>query len=132
METSAKYKWQVRGAVVLLFLIGFLAGMLATNLYHARQSPASAGGRGRLEQVIERLDLTPEQRTQVQAVLGDARAQLAELRQQSAPKFREVRAQTDDRLRAILTPEQWQQFQNLMGEYRDRRRRGKDRPYERP
>lgn len=128
METSARYRWQVRSAALLLFVTGFLAGILATNFYRARQAPAAgAGGRDRFEQVLDKLDLTPDQRTQVRAIFDDARAQLTELRRQSAPKFREVRRQTDDRLRAVLTAEQWGEFERLTGELRNRRPRGRDR-----
>ncbi|HXG64962.1 MAG TPA: periplasmic heavy metal sensor [Blastocatellia bacterium] len=127
METSAKNKWQVRLAVLGIFLIGFVAGALTLNIYHRQQGPSSRFSmRGRIDRVIEQLELTPEQKIQVKEIFDDARAQLAEARKQSEPKFREVRRQTDERLRAVLTPEQWEKFQQMMKEGRGRRhgRRG--------
>ena len=124
METSLKNKWQIRVAVLLIFVVGFVAGALTMNVYRARQVSAGAGGhRGRFERVMEQLSLGAEQRDQVKAIFDDARTQLAEMRRESQPRFRAVREQTDARLRAVLTAEQWQQFQKLTGEFRERRSR---------
>lgn len=113
MDSSARNTWQVRLAVLLLFVVGFLAGALAMNMYRSRQWSPRAGGRGGFEQMIDRLNLTQDQRTQVDSIFEDARKQLAELRRESEPKFREVRKNTDERLQAVLTPEQWEQFQEM-------------------
>ncbi len=127
MDSKAKNKWQVRLAVLIIFAIGFIAGGLAMNFYrdHRRTNdfPSMRGG---FTRVIERLDLTPEQKTQVDVIFDDARAQLTEIRKESGPKYREVRKQTDERLRAVLTPEQWEQFQQIMKEGRHRRRHGRE------
>ena len=124
MDSSAKSKWQVRLAVVILFVVGFLAGALAMNIFRSRQRPPRAGGRGGFEQMLDRLNLTQEQRTQVSGIFDEARKQLTELRKESEPKFREVRKNTDERLQSVLTSEQWEQFQKMTS------RRGG--PYGRP
>lgn len=124
MNSSSSSKWQVRLAVLLLFIVGFIAGGLAMNIYRGRQGPPRAGGRGGFEQMINRLDLTPDQRTQVNEIFEDARKQLSELRKESEPRFREVRKNTDERLQTVLTPEQWDQFQQMTA----RRNRQHDRP----
>ena len=124
MDSSARSKWQVRLAVLILFVVGFMAGALAMNIYRARHGTARAGGRGGFEQMLDRLNLTQDQRTQVGDIFEDARKQLAELRKDSEPKFREVRKNTDERLQSVLTPAQWEQFQQMTN------RRG--RPYGRP
>ena len=124
MDSSARSKWQVRLAVVILFVVGFLAGALAMNIYRARHRPPRAGERGRFEQMLDRLNLTQDQRTQVDDIFEDARMQLAELRRDSEPKFREVRKNTDERLQTVLTAEQWEQFQQMTN--------GRGRPHGRP
>jgi Spy/CpxP family protein refolding chaperone len=113
MDSRARSKWQVRLAVLILFVIGFIAGGLAMNLYRSR-SPRG-GERGAFEQVLDRLNLTQDQRTQVSGIFEDARKQLTELRKESEPKFREVRKTTNERLQSVLTPEQWKQFQQMTG-----------------
>ena len=113
MISSSKGKWQVRIAVLILFVVGFIAGALAMNMYRAREWSPRAGDRGGFERVIDRLDLTPEQRTQVTEIFEDARRQLAEVRRESEPRFRDIRKNTDERLQAVLTPAQWEQFQEM-------------------
>lgn len=124
MDSNTRSKWQVRLAVLVLFVIGFIAGGLAMNLYHSRHRPPRPGGRGAFEQVFDRLNLTEDQRRQVDEIFSDARKQLDELRKESEPKFREVRKNTDERLRAVLSAEQWDQFQQMT----ERRRGSHGRP----
>jgi Spy/CpxP family protein refolding chaperone len=129
METSLKNKWQIRLAVLLIFVVGFVAGALTMNLYRARHlasAPADRRG-GRFERVMEQLNLSAEQRQQVKAIFDDARAQLNEVRNESKPRYRAVREQTQERLRGVLTPEQWEQFQRLTADYKDRRSRRANR-----
>jgi Spy/CpxP family protein refolding chaperone len=121
METNSKRKWQIRGAVALIFLLGFLAGALVLNFYHKRR-PWPPRGAGRYEQVINSLNLTAEQKTQVEQVMSEARARMIEIRRQSEPQIGAVRQQTDERLKSALTPEQWEQWQRMTGEMRRRRR----------
>jgi Spy/CpxP family protein refolding chaperone len=49
---------------------------------------------------------------------------LQALRKESEPKVKEIRQQADDRLQKVLTPEQWQQFQQMVEE-REAQRRGR-------
>ena len=112
MDSKTRKKWEVRLAVLILFVTGFIAGGLAMNLYHSRDwSPRS--GRGSFEHVLDKLNLTQDQRVEVTAIFEDARKQLNELRKESEPKFSEVRKNTDDRLKAVLTTQQWEQFQRM-------------------
>ncbi|HET8675265.1 MAG TPA: hypothetical protein VFO63_05725 [Blastocatellia bacterium] len=123
MDSKTKSKWQVRFAALIIFAIGFAAGGLAVNFYRDQRGPSRGGSmRGEFSRVIEQLNLTPEQKTEVEKILEETRTQLMEIRKESGPKFRDVRKQTDERLRAVLTPEQWEQFQQIMKESRHRRR----------
>jgi Spy/CpxP family protein refolding chaperone len=130
-------RWQVRIAIIGVFIIGVLAGALTLDIY---RKPASSDFRevrrgdegrrgGRFEQVINQLNLTQEQRSQVDTIFEDARTQVAELRKESEPRFSEVRKMTDERLKKVLTEEQWQQFEKMMSESRGRGRRGRRGPH---
>ena len=121
METNSKRKWQIRSAVALIFLLGFLAGALVLNIYY-RQRSALPRGVGRYEQVVNSLDLTPEQKAQVERIMTEARARMIEIRKQSEPQIGAVRQQTDERMKAVLTPEQWAKWQRMTSEIRGRRR----------
>jgi Spy/CpxP family protein refolding chaperone len=127
MDNTAKNKWQVRIVAVIIFVLGFAAGMLALNAYRSWAHGAGPGREDRFEQMSTRLQLNAEQKTKVQQVLGDTREQLRALRKESEPRVNEIRQQTDQRLQQILTPDQWQRFQQIRDEMRARRgRSGRD------
>lgn len=129
MNETSKSKWRVRVAALVVFLLGFTAGALALNVYKRWNRPGpDISRRERFEQVLDRLQLSGEQKVQVDQILGDARTQLQTLRKESEPRFDEIRRQTDERLQKVLSPDQWKQFQQQRDEMRSRGRRGRGRP----
>lgn len=125
MDIIKKGKWQLRVAVVILFLLGFAAGALALNGYKRwGRSGAEASRQNRFEDMLDRLQLNADQKAQVHQILGDTRTQLHVLRKESEPRFDEIRRQADERLQKVLTPEQWKQFQQERETTRGRGRRG--------
>jgi hypothetical protein len=125
MENNGKAQWRIRAAVVGVFLLGCLAGALAMNVYRGQFSRSFREPRGeRFGQMLDRLNLTAEQRTQVELIIKESRSQLLDMRRQSAPRYKEIRKQTDDKLQAILSLQQWQQWQQMTREMRGRRNRG--------
>src|SRR6185503_782610 len=120
MENNTRNKWQIRGAIILVFVLGFVAGALALNLYRgwARRGPARGD---RFEQLSRRLQLRDDQKPKVKQVFGDSREQLRALRKESEPRVNEIRQQTDQRLKEILTADQWQRFEQMRNEMRSRR-----------
>ena len=117
MNNIAKNRWQVRIAAAIIFVLGFTAGILALNIYRGL---ARDDGRDRFEQVSRRLNLTADQKTKVQQIFGDTRDQLRALRRESEPRMTDIRRQADERLQQVLTPDQWQQFQRLRADMRER------------
>ena len=131
MDNVTKNRWQVRVAALIIFVLGFAAGILALNVYRTLARGDRHGDR--FEQMAERLQLSDDQKTKVQQIFSDTRDQLRALRQESEPKVNEIRRQADGRLQTVLTPEQWQKFQSMRDEVRLRFRerggpRGDDRP----
>jgi len=123
MNNVAKNRWQVRIAAIIIFVLGFTAGILALNVYRGL-----AWGRqgNRIDELAERLQLSDEQKTKVQEIFSDTREQLRAARQEMEPRMTEIRRQADGRLQTVLTPEQWEKFQRLRDE-RQRRGRGSHR-----
>jgi Spy/CpxP family protein refolding chaperone len=113
MNNVARNKWQVRIAAAIIFVLGFTAGILALNVYRGW---ARNGGGNRFEDLSQRLNLTPDQKTKVQEIFGDTREQLRALRRETEPKMDEIRRQADGRLQTVLTPAQWEQFQKIRDE----------------
>ena len=119
MNIVAKNRWQVRIAASIIFVLGFAAGILALNVY--RGWARNFDQRDRFEQLADRLKLNDDQKTKMQQILSDSREQLRAVRKESEPKMDEIRRQADGRLQTVLTPEQWQQFQQIRDEMRQRR-----------
>jgi Spy/CpxP family protein refolding chaperone len=109
-------KWNILAAALAIFALGFLAGALSLNLYRHRRPDF---GRGDFRGRIEKLNLTPDQKTQVEDIFNDTRGQLRDVRKESWPKVIEIRKQARTRLQAVLTPEQWKQLEEM--EKNDRR-----------
>jgi len=125
MDYIAKNKWQIRGAAAIIFVLGFTAGILALYVYRGWVRGGGPGREDRFEQLSNRLQLNADQKTKVQQILGDTREQLRALRKESEPRVTEIRQKTDERLQQVLTPDQWQQFQQMRNETRGKR--GRDR-----
>jgi Spy/CpxP family protein refolding chaperone len=123
MDNNTRSKWQLRIAITLVFLLGFVAGALALNLYRgwARRGPR---GGDRFEQLSRRLQLSDDQKPKVKQIFGDSREQISALRKETEPRVNEIRQQTDQRLKEVLTAEQWQRFEQMRNEMRSRRGRG--------
>jgi len=126
MDTISKNRWQIRGAALVIFLFGFAAGALVFNAYHRWTGAGMQDPRQGFERMLDRLQLSGEQKTQVQQIFSETREQLQTLRKESEPRFDEIRRQTDERLQKVLTPEQWKQFQQMRDEMRSRGRRGRE------
>jgi Spy/CpxP family protein refolding chaperone len=128
MNTNLKSKWQVRVAVLVIFVLGFAAGALAFNAYQKWSRSEGLGNRGaRFEAMLDRLQLSNEQKTQVHQILEETRQQLTALRKESEPRFDAIRQQADERLQKVLSSEQWKQFQQERDAMRSRGRRGRGR-----
>ena len=69
MDTTNKSKWQVRAAAIVIFFLGFTAGVLALNGYRAwSRSRLDASRQDRFEQMLDRLQLSADQKTQVHQI----------------------------------------------------------------
>lgn len=128
MDKASKSKWQLRAAATIIFLLGFTAGALAFNAYRAwTRNRVEQTRRGGFDEMLEGMQLSADQKTQVHQILGETREQLQTLRKESEPRVNEIRQHTDERLQKVLTPDQWKQFQQKRDEMRNRRG-GRGRP----
>lgn len=132
METTTKRKWQVRVAALVVFVLGFTAGALAFTGYQRWARRSADANKQSFSKMLDTLQLSGEQKTQVEQILGDTREQLRALRKESEPRFEEIRRQADERLQKVMTPEQWQKFQQSRNEFRGRGRRGRSGPEAKP
>ena len=122
MDNLTKNRWQVRVAAMIIFVLGFTAGILALNVYRG-WARGGGGPANRIDELSERLNLTADQKLRVQEIFSDTREQLRAVRRETEPRMEEIRRQADGRLQTVLTADQWEQFQRIREE-RGRRGRG--------
>jgi Spy/CpxP family protein refolding chaperone len=119
MNSNNKFNWQVRIAVLSVFLLGFVAGGLALNAYHVWFAASSPTKQQRFERIFDQLSLSDVQKTDVQKIVGETREEIQALRKESEPRVKEIRGRADERFQKVFTPEQWQRFQNLRDTLRE-------------
>ena len=120
----------------LVFLLGAALGVLGT-LWASRTGWAAPAGppsmrdkQGAAEWLTHELDLTAEQQQQLGVILDETATNYESIRERVRPEYEQVRQQSREKIRAILTPEQKARFEELvrqMDEERARRRREHDK-----
>jgi hypothetical protein len=116
--------------VLLVFVLGVAIGAVGISLvnrrvYGALGRPQAADqprpgdqrpkGRTRLvKNLTVDLDLNAEQQKELTSILENTQSRYDAIRQQMNPQFDEVRQQSRDHIRQILTPEQRPKFDDFM------------------
>lgn len=116
-----------------VFFLGMITGGLMMNVYETRFSADPAGGSGpraqrEVGQFFDYLGLSPEQREQWNDIMQENRPEYDRLfeenRKLTAPnraRFEALREQTRERIRGILTEEQWKKYGEFNQKERERR-----------
>ncbi len=114
----------------LVLLLGFTLGFIASQA--ARYCGFSCPGKpGHFQERLlahwtRKLDLTPEQREQVAAILAAKREKMQALRGEFRPRFEEIRASAQQEIRAVLTPQQQVVFDRMQERWRQKRAKYKE------
>ena len=119
--------WKVIVATIVIFGTGVVTGGLL--VLHSEQmrgprgsrvvrqaQPASAGG-SRFEflrRAERELNLTPDQREQVDNIIRASQERVRKIQEPVTPKMREELQQTKVEFRGVLTPEQRERFDELV------------------
>lgn len=99
-------KW---GAITIAALAGLLIGFAATNFAY-RTRILRPPGAGFVDRLSADLQLSPDQRHQVQDLVHDSRAKMEQLHQDFERQHHDLIQHTHDQIRSLLTPEQQQKF----------------------
>jgi Spy/CpxP family protein refolding chaperone len=105
--------------VVIVFLLGALLGGVGNHVWGERvwgkQTVSAQPTKSEIvKNLTKELELTPDQQKQLGAVVDDTRAQWRALYTTIEPRHEEIRQQSRDRIRAILTPDQKPKFEEFM------------------
>lgn len=121
--------WRVILAAVVIFLAGAITGSVATRVYapkiiHRTHVPAPLPvGPERRQAYLSKLDrelqLTPDQRQKVEAILAESQQRMKVLWRRMEPDTKEEYRRTAREISAVLTPEQAENFKRM--------RHGRDR-----
>jgi hypothetical protein len=109
----------------ILLALGAAAGVAADRLVLDRRRPG--GGRGPpppaeiLERLRDDLDLTDAQASAILPILEERRDEMASLFARLDPEAEGIRRRADDRVRALLAPEQRARFDARVAEGERRR-----------
>ena len=118
-------RWQALVALACLFVLGVVAGSLGAHLFYARSLDRPPGpppffGAPLGPRLERHLELTPEQAVELRRILDETRREAEAMRRELAPRMRQVMQRSEERIRAILTPEQEQRFEELRRHQRRR------------
>jgi len=119
-------RWKSILGVLLVFLLGALAGAAVYHRFGHQRFEAVLSGRGgaTADLVVKRLsrslDLDPAQRDQVRAIVTEARRDIVEIRKPVQPQIEATFERSRVRIRAILRPEQQEKFDRIQTERRKR------------
>lgn len=126
MQSTTKDRWLLRLFVLCLLTIGFLAGSVTTRLAHIygyMQSPAPASDS--LTWVVDQAALPAAQRAQVAQILNEHQsANKNRMSRQLKRQYKEKFLETDQRVRTILTPDQYRRYRKAFNQWLKRRADG--------
>ena len=117
--------WKAILATLVIFGAGVVTGGLAVKRVQASPPgrPGSIHQRAEfMRRVEKRLDLTPVQREQIEAILSESQERTKKAWEQVRPIIRDEFQRVQDRIRGELTPVQEKKFEKLLTESRDHRR----------
>lgn len=122
--------WKLAFYCTVLFVSGMAVGALSHRYYTqglaaAQASPLRGPEQFRQQYMAEmkaRLELTPEQTQQIEAILDDMRDKFRALRELHRPHEKALQAEHTSRITAILTPAQQAEYELMRAEREERRK----------
>ena len=120
-------KLKVWAGIVLVLLLGALAGSLATGIYFKHKIERfSKGERPPIKVVLmkklsDELDLTERQRVEIEEILDELEAKLLDLRRKHRPELEKLFDHSFGSIREKLNSEQKKEFDEIREELRRRR-----------
>src|ERR1700758_1020064 len=123
---NTKTRREAAFLVTIVFALGVLLGGLGTHLWGERVWGHQGAPKSR-DAIIARLtrevDLTPQQQQQVTAIVDDTRAQWKALLAPVDAQKEQIRQQSREKLRALMTPEQKVKLEAFFHEIDDQRKK---------
>lgn len=116
--------------VILVLLVGALAGSLVTGIYYKHRMERFASSRASshlrkdvMKRLTHELHLTKEQRTEIGKIVEESQNRIFAVRRSYLPEIREISDQSFALMKEKLNPEQKVKLEALFEKIRDRRRK---------
>jgi Spy/CpxP family protein refolding chaperone len=109
-------RFQGIALLAIALAAGALGGMAVERVRTSRARPAPREWmpmRGGLPHGFNELNLTPEQQERIQAIFRSSRPRTDSVLQASLPRLEAIRDSVRAEIRAVLTPEQQRQFDEM-------------------
>jgi Spy/CpxP family protein refolding chaperone len=125
---NTKKRGEAAVLVLVVFLLGALLGGVGNHVWGERvwgkQIVNTQPTRNEIVGELTRdLQLTPDQQKQLGSIVDDTRAQWRTLYTTIEPQHEQIRQQSRDRIRAILTPDQKPKFEEFMHRIDEQRKK---------
>lgn len=117
--------------VILVFLLGAASGALATYMvFQARcETPSGAGPHSRENMLLNRLsgqlELDKKQQDQVRNIISETHGRIRQVRQKARPEIEGIVKESQQRISALLRPDQQEKFRKIIEERKARRQHEK-------
>ncbi len=117
-------KLKLAAGIILVLLVGALAGSLVSGIYHKKRLErfTSRGPPPHLRKVFvkrlsEKLDLTGEQRTEIEKIVKESQVKIFAIRRKYLPEIREISDQSfaliEEKLNSEQKKELWALYEKL-------------------
>ncbi|MCY4351841.1 MAG: hypothetical protein OXC45_01905 [Gemmatimonadetes bacterium] len=106
---------------ICVLILCLLLGAVIGTVYESLASDDSGKRRVRLSEMVAKLDLSNEQKAQLDTILEQGRKCMVDINTTYRAEFGEVRNTTRAQIREILTPDQRKEFDEMMAEQEARR-----------
>ena len=120
-------KWRAIASIIIVFVLGALAGALLTHKIYQHRVEGIMKGEPRktTEFIVRRLDrelhLDADQLKQLRAIVEETHAEMKKVRRQFRPQIEEILARSQDKIRALLRSDQLEKYEKIVAERKKKR-----------
>jgi hypothetical protein len=118
-------KWKAIISILIVFLLGSLAGALITHEIYQHRIESFIRGEPKRELIVRRLshqlNLDATQLSQLRVIVEETYDGIKNVRKQIKPQIEAILESSQNRVRAILRPDQLEKYEKIIAERKKRR-----------
>ena len=118
-------KWKAIISILIVFLLGSLAGALITHEIYQHRIESFIRGEPKRELIVRRLNhqlnLDAAQLSQLRVIVEETYDGIKNVRKQIKPQIEAILESSQNRVRAILLPDQLEKYEKIIAERKKKR-----------